>query len=177
METPEQHLKVLLMIGMRASTLKRLMVKPDLLNGDLDHMIRITSKFDDVEYSAGKEVSAMAEETPEISGMEDTKIPNGRHRGNLSFSLLSLSLDTMSVIWIRVVGQTASIVEARTTLSSYAMSCMSKSARVRQCLLRFRKQKSWTEKIITCARDRGVVTFPPLRLSWRQKRSSSHRRR
>ena len=53
MQTPDLIIKALLLQGMGASTKKRLMVEPDILNGDLDHMIRITSKYDNAEYSAG----------------------------------------------------------------------------------------------------------------------------
>ena len=62
---------------MRASTKKRLLVEPDLLNGDLVEMNRIVTKYDDVEYATNKSnkaVGAMAEDRcTEISGTEEEK--------------------------------------------------------------------------------------------------------
>jgi hypothetical protein len=75
--TPELFLRALLLLGMRASTKKRLLVEPDLLNGDLVEMNRIVTKYDDVEYATNKSnktVGAMAEDRcTEISGTEEEK--------------------------------------------------------------------------------------------------------
>ena len=73
----EMFLRALLLGGMRASTKKRLLVDPDLLNGSLEELIRIVTKIDDVEYQANKgnkSVGALAEERcTEISGTEEEK--------------------------------------------------------------------------------------------------------
>ena len=69
-QIPELIIKALLLLGMRASTKKRLMVEPDILNGVLNHMIMITSKYD----NAGKSVVAMSEDT-ELAAAEENKAP------------------------------------------------------------------------------------------------------
>ena len=77
MQIPDLVTKALLLLGMRASTKKWLMVEPDILNGDLNHMIRITSKYDNAEYSAskqGKSVGAMSEDN-ELAAAEENKAP------------------------------------------------------------------------------------------------------
>jgi hypothetical protein len=75
--TTEMFLRALLLLGMRASTKKRLLVDPDLLNGSLVEWNRIVTKIDDVEYQTNKgnkSVGALAEERcTEISGTEEEK--------------------------------------------------------------------------------------------------------